>query len=362
MSDAAGYQANLQRGQALRQAERYRDACHYFGKAIEADPDEPQPYLELALCRAEEPTGKKEALAAIDQAVSRAPNSSYYLGYKGYLLSRYGKHKEGLEAAERALQISPYSHIALLARCNAFTKMAKYAQAEEMARRMLEMDPNDVAALNLLTQALRLQNRVGESREVLARILALVPNDAFGHANAGYEAMRADDYPRAIEQFLESLRLNPQYEHGRRGLLQALRGRMLIYRINLKVLTWIGDRSDRFGKFVALLCVLSAGLLLGPFVLYMVLAFTLQPLSNFFLLMNPTGRRALKPRERAWALFTGWMTCLLLLVLALAHLFGLFLIVAVYLALFALSVYFPRWRDAWRARREERIAMAERSS
>jgi tetratricopeptide (TPR) repeat protein len=359
MSLGLAYDANLRRGQALREAGRYREACPFFGEAIRADPDQPQPYLELALAQSELPGRKKESLMAIDQAVARAPDSAHFLGYKAYILSHFTQYKEALEYANRALQVAPLCRIALLAQCNAYTKLSKWAEADASARRMLERDAEDIAALNLLAQALRFQNQHRESRHIVAQILARVPNDAFGQANAGYEALKADDHRRANKHFLQALRFDPNCEHARGGLLQSLRARCLVYRINLKILTAIGEQSQNFGRVCALACFLSGGLLLAPILLYAALALTLQPLSNFFLLLDPTGRRSLVRKERRWALFTGWSACLLLLVLALTHLIVPLALIGGYLALFALSVYLPQWTDFWRAWHEGRALAAE---
>jgi hypothetical protein len=297
------------------------------------------------------PTGKVESLRAIDRAVSLDPESAHFLGYKAYLLSHFANYPEALRVADTALQRDPARRIALLGRANAFTKTGQWAKAERAARRMLELAPGDTAALNLLAQALRFQDRHAESRAVVARILALVPEDPFGQTNAGFEALNSGDHRRANQHFLNALRVNPHSDHARRGLLQSLRARIWFYRVSLRVLTFFaGDRKRNalIKMAMAVLIIATGGLALGFVLLYLIVGLTLQPVSNFFLLLEPAGRRALTFREKGWAIFTGFVALgLVAFFLAVRVPFPAFVILG-YLALFALGVYLPQWADAWR--------------
>jgi tetratricopeptide (TPR) repeat protein len=355
MTGEFGYEANLRRGQLLRESGRSAEARGYLGEAIQANPHQPQAYLEMALVESDLPGRKKEALRAIDQAVALAPLSAHFLGYKAYLLSQFGRHQDALEMASQALQIDPNRSIALLARTNAYTKLKRWVEAEISSRRMLQLNPSDTGALNLLAQSLRLQERVKESREIIAQILALTPNDSFGHANAGYGALKAGDHLRANRHFLESLRGNPQDDFARRGLLQSLRARMFVYRCGFNLV--IGTSGFGRGGMVlfVILNIATGGLIFALLVLYFIFAVTLQPLSNFFLLFHRAGRRALTRKEWCWAVFTGVIAISLLMVAVVTRLAGLVIFLGVYLLLFALSVLLPQFVDAGHARREERL-------
>jgi tetratricopeptide (TPR) repeat protein len=348
MSDGPGYEANLVRGQLLRENGRFQDACKYLGDAIQADPEEPQKHM---------------VLETIDRAVSLDPRSARLLGYKGYLLSHLGRHKEGLAVAGHALEIDPFCYIALLAHANAYTKQSQWLLAEHAARRMLEFNPSDISALNLLAQALRFQDRLKESHEVIAQILMRVPNDAFGQTNAGYEALKVNDYRRANGHFLTALRTDPHNDHARQGLLQSLRSRIWIFRVNFQILTLLSEERSKAQAALrvafVILTVATGGIALLLVLLYLVLAFTLYPVSNLFLLLEPVGRRALTSRQRNWAVFTGLCAAVVLVALAFLPWHFLFYIAATYLSLFALGVYIPQWTDALHARREHKVLSPE---
>jgi hypothetical protein len=365
MNAAIGYEANLRRGQVLRESGHYRESCPFLREAIQADPQQPQPYLELALALSELPGGKADSLRAAERSVALAPNSAHFIGYRAYILSHFGLYNDALQVAESALRIDPNRHIALLARANAYTKTGQWFQAEKWARRMLELNAEDTGALNLLAQAMRFQGRYAESRVVIAQILALVPEDAFGQTNAGFEALNSGDQERAYRHFINALRVNPHSDNARRGLLQALRARMWFYRVNLMVIdffTAIKKKALPWRLLVLFFFIATGGVGIFAWLFYLVVSFTLQPLSNLFLLFEPVGRRALVPKERNWAIVTGVAAALLVVLLALSrHLRFLDLFLGGYLALFALGVYVPQWLAAWKIRREKKRLVADSS-
>jgi tetratricopeptide (TPR) repeat protein len=351
MTDRPAYEAHLARGRLLRESGRNVEACEWLADAIGADPDRPEAYFELALAKSELPERQAESLQALDRAISLDPNSAHYLGTKAYIQSNFGQHLAALQTQERALELDPWCHIALLAQANAYTKLKRWTAAEQSARLMLETNPNDTAALNLLAQTLRIQDRGPECRTVISRILALTPNDAFGHANAGYEALKTNDPTRATRHFLEALRADPRSDFARGGLLQSLRERNRLYRINRKFLEMISGNPSGLKALIFILGICTGGIIFAFAFLYMIVALTLQPLSNFFLLFNPAGRSALTQKERVRALLTGSGAILVLVILTLTKLEGLLFVVAVYLSLFGLCVCVPHLLDAWRARR-----------
>lgn len=362
---STAFHANLRRGRLLRQTGRYQEACEFLGAAIQLDPEQPEPYLELALAQSEMPGQKKEALRSIDRAVGLDPESDYYVGYKAYLLARFGRRKEALDFADQALAISPLSHLGLLAQTNVHTQMGDWPKAEESARRMLELDAEDTSALNLLAQSLRMQHRYREAGEVLSYLLSREPEDAFGLTNAGYEALSAGNYRRANELFLAALRVDPKCAHARRGLLQSLRSRVWIYRVNQQIIQLLSGGKHHGHAFRIVLIVLvvgTGGLFLGVILLYAFIALTMQPISDFFLLFDPKGRRALTIYERRGFLFGAIVGCYFLVLLAFAGFPKILVGITCYLALFALCVLIPQWLDAWQARREEKLMAQESPS
>jgi tetratricopeptide (TPR) repeat protein len=365
MNESSGYEASLQRGQMLRCSGRYREACEFLGEAIQADPHQAQPYLELALTHSGMPGGKAASLQAVNRAVALEPGSSHFLGWKAVLLAEFHLDKEAIRVAQSALEIDPHNSNALMAQANAGTHLKQWKLVESLTRRVLELNPHHVSALNLLAQSLRFQDRIGESRQVIERLLAFTPNDAFGHANAGYAALQSGDHLRANRHFLEALRFDPGSNHARRGLLQSLRARIWIYRFNFRLLELL-DSTQAKGRTAQLtwffLALLSGGLVFVAAALFLPIALTQQPLSNFFLLLDRTGRRALTKKERIIGLLTGLPALALCVFMAEGRLIAAPALLGGYLGLFALGVYIPQWIDLWRVRREKQQLEREGAS
>jgi tetratricopeptide (TPR) repeat protein len=356
MNESPGYRANLQRGQLLRMSGRYREACQFFGEAIQADPQQAQPYLELALARSDMPGGKDASLQAIDRAIALEPVSSRFLGWKAVLLSQFNLNGEAVQVARSALELDPCNSNALLAQAHVSTNLDQWQRVEELTRRVLELDAHNVNALNLLAQSLRFQDRLDESNQVIEALFAFMPNDAAGHANAGYAALKVGDHRRANRHFLEALRSNPGSDHARRGLVQSLRTRIWIYRVNVRLIELCHSSQKRTPAArltLVFVTLFSCGLFFVLLILYLPISLSLQPLSNFFLLLEPTGRRALTKTERTWGLCTGLLTIALVAFLAVGHLSIFALLLGCHLGLFALGVYLPQWADLRRARREK---------
>ena len=347
MSERVGYQASLQRGQMLRQSGRFQDACVYLGEAIQAEPEQPQAYLELALAQSEIPGQRKESLRSIDRAVALDPLCGRFLGFKAYLISHFGQHKKALGIAGDALKLDPLCYITLLAHANAYTKLGNWRQAEAFSRRILEIHPEDPSALNLLSQALRLLERREESKAVLARILARVPNDPFAQTNAGYEALKVYDPPRAEEHFRNALRVDPFFEHARRGFLQSLRLRSWLFRLHYRVITAVGGRHQALLRLLTFfLLIATGGLLIGLVLLYLLAALMLLPLTNFFLYLQSETRQLLTGKDKRWALTCGVGTAITLLLFTLAHWWLPTVLVAGYVGLLGLSL--GVWRSSAR--------------
>ncbi len=366
--EAPGYMPNLQRGILLRGQKRYKEANEFLGKAIEADPEKATAYAELALCLNDWGSREREALRAIDRAIFLEPLNARYLGLKGWILVCQRKYQSALQVANRGVEMDPVCITALNAQANAYTKMGQWKQAEAASRRILALNVHDAPALNLLAQSLRFQGRGKESREVVGRILALLPDNAFGHMNAGYGAMEVGDHVRANEHFLISLRMDPHSDLARKGLLHSLRARVWIYRMQFRIGAFL-RRPASFLRVTSLAGIVVGMIVLGfflewchaglgslivlAFVGYIYLSFFSRLTGDIFLFFDPVGRHALSLRDKIHAcLFAAVLGCLLV-VAALAQLWGALALLLAYVGFFGFAIYYPLLKDRLRRRKED---------
>ncbi len=383
MPDPSHFHANFQRGVLLLNQGRPREALPFFQAAVAANPDAPHGYAELARCWNEIPKERHKSIGAIDRAIALAPNESFYRGRKAWYLVCQMRFHAALLAAQEGLALNPTCPQSLNGLANAHTKLGQWRKAEEDCRRILALDPNDVPGLNLLAQALRHQGRFKESRQAVAQLLALTPNNAFGQANAGYAALAAGDHLRANEHFLNSLRLDPHFDLARRGLLQSLRARIWIIRVNMRISSFVRREPSGGELFylvsVGLLTLLAvivvnrvlnwihpdAGTLFGGFLILLLMVFFVSVLfwvyfsvvvgifGNFLLLFDPLGRHALTRQEKIRAVMPAVWSALCAGFIIYS---GGFLVAAVLVALLLLvaaTIQIPLFYDRWQRRRLE---------
>ncbi len=138
-------------------------------------------------------------------------------------------------AAREAVRLDPEDadYYALLASIR--VQQRQWADALHNAELGLAVAPDHVACANLKAMALVNLGRRQEADATIQTTLAKEPENAATHANQGWALLHMGDHKAAMEHFREALRLNPNMEWARQGILEALRARNPIYRILLKL-------------------------------------------------------------------------------------------------------------------------------
>jgi tetratricopeptide (TPR) repeat protein len=323
-----GYQANLQRGELLRQQGRHAEAEQYIQQAIAEQPNSPEGYYELAFCYCNWDGHSPKALGSIDRAISFAPNRAEFFALRAWILGNLDKDREAIQVAEQALALNPSSILALNAQTRARIGLSDWKLAEENARHTLTIAPRNATASNYLAVALRQQGKLGESEAVSADLLARVPDNAVAQSNAGWSALQAGDHQRANRHFMEALRLDPNCDYARKGLLHSFNSRVWIYRIYFQFIAWLGrHRKGMRYFFIAVVYVVYRVVVTGlrtefggegvhwAFVvmaLYLVIFGFGRSFANLFLLLDPFARYALTRKEMGWSCFAGSIFALIL--------------------------------------------------
>ena len=87
--------------------------------------------------------------------------------------------------------------------------------------------------------------RRGEAGAASTRQLSRDPEDAYSHANQGWTLLHRGDPRKALEHFRESLRLDPDLEWARAGIVEALKARYVVYRWVLMYFLFMARFSER---------------------------------------------------------------------------------------------------------------------
>jgi tetratricopeptide (TPR) repeat protein len=310
---------NLARGLLLKEQRRYAEAEEYIKGALGSEPNNPFAFHALAACQFHQEK-LTEALDSISQAITLDPNESDHRALKAFILVSAEKKAEARREAQEAVSLDPHSAYAHCAVAQASMALEKWPETEEAARQALSIDPENVFAGNALAHALRLQNKMAENRAHVDDMLARDPEDAYTHATAGWAALQSGDTRRAEDHFREALRLDPNMDGAREGLLHSFKARSVFYRAYLKYCFWMQRLSERARWAVIIGLMLGVrfirplftgaaapiGVAIGAlYFLFVLWVHVAQGVGNFILLTDRFARYALKFRERIEAVFVG---------------------------------------------------------
>ena len=311
---------NIRRGLLLKEQGRYAEAEKYFREALGQNPRDAMAFHHLAGCQLQQSGRERDALGTIDQAVALEPSEAVHHALKAYILCSLRRPADALRVAQEAVGMAPHSSFSFTAEAQAFLLLEKWKDAEEAARRALALDADNDAAANQLAQALRLQNKMAENASQISGMLARDPQNPQTHSSAGWAALQRGEREVAEQHFLEALRLDPEFDGAREGLLQSFRARSPLYRAYLAYCfamqrlsgrsrwavvlgLYFGVRFSRAlftGKFAPIGVGIS--IIYALFVLWVWVA---RGVGNFILLFDRFARHALRKREKIEAVFVG---------------------------------------------------------
>ena len=316
---------SIERGSLLYRTGRYELAEQEFRAALGAEPTNALGHAMLGLCLLQR-NQYADATYEAEQAIHLRPD--WHVGYAtlaSVLLAR--RHlKEAATAALAAVRLDPFDpdHRGLLA--NVRLQQRRWADALASADAGLAVDPAHAACVNARGQALVNLGRRDEAALTLGGQLARDPLSAVTHANQGWTLLHAGEYRGALEHFRESLRIDPNQQWAKAGIVEALKARNPVYRVMLRYFLFMSRMSRQvqwailIGGYVGqqLLSQLSASHpavrpyvlpVMGLYVTFAVMTWLAGPAFNLLLRVDRFGRYALS-REQRWA-SNGFALCLL---------------------------------------------------
>lgn len=304
----------LSRAQLLMEQRRFRMAEDELRNALRDEPESAVLHAYLALCMAEDPTRRREAMEEAMWATAYDPllPTGWYV--LSLLQSRQGLPFEAEKTARIALGVAPELPALLLHLATLMMERERYRDGLEFAERALAVTPRDPAAL---MTAGSLRSRLGRHAEAeadFARALAIAPDDHAVQGNAGWAALRRGDPAAALVHFRASLRREPGERSTQRGLLEALRARNSVYRGFLRVaprlywmpplLKWVAIAMAVSGVAYASLLELPRPMVLAvqaAIIAAAVFTWTARPLADLPMLSDPAGRAILDGAQKVAA-------------------------------------------------------------
>jgi tetratricopeptide (TPR) repeat protein len=306
--------ARRARAEVLLAQGRYDLAERELREALAADPDDAHLHALLAACLVE----RGDARAATDearQAIALSPDLS--VGH--YALARALIERNRFDDARRSIQeairLEPRNSAYFSTLGATHLGQSQWREAVRAAEDGLAIDPEDDGCLNVRAMALTKLGRGGEATQAVESALAVDPERALSHANHGWAALHRSQYHEALESFREALRLDPNLDWAREGIVEALKARNPLYRLMLRyfllmsrlsggrqllvvIALFFGVRllAGALGAAGGVLDV-AAGLLVILYLLFVLLSWLAVPTFNLLLRLDRFGRLTLSRDE-----------------------------------------------------------------
>jgi tetratricopeptide (TPR) repeat protein len=313
------HEAQQQRVWLLLRQGRVERAEEELRLILAEDPDSEFAHAQLALCLSQLDRNQ-EAHDEAKTAVGLAPGNPFAHFVHSVVLSQANCLPEAESAVREAINLDQSSALYFGQLAKVHLLRQRWPEALAAAEKGLEIDPADDECANLRSIALiRLGRRV-EATDTLRGALERDPGDAWTHANLGWSLIEEARYDDAMPHFREALRLEPNLEHARLGIITALKAQHFLYRPLLRYFLWAQKLNDKFAVFLMIGAFLLFRLLSGvaqqnpglaPFIIPVLIAYVIfavsswlgNPLFNLVLFTNRFGRLALSNEEK----WTSWL-------------------------------------------------------
>jgi tetratricopeptide (TPR) repeat protein len=287
---------HFQRSQLLINQGRYDLAEKELRQVLSVEPDYASAHGLLAVCLSEKKQ-YADALKEISEAIALSPSHSGF----HYIHSGILRDQNALDAAKKAileaLRLDPEDADCHARLASIQYDQRKYTEALKSAEQGLSVDAEHVWSMNLRLLAFIELGRIAEAEAEVNGTLAVAPDHPFPHTVKGWVLLHQNRNAEAMESFKEALRLKPDQEWARLGLLETLKARNGLYRFILRLDLWRSRLSK--GQRFALLALVILPQIRALFLLLVILIGLTRFFFTFLLWFDPYGRLALSPKEIA---------------------------------------------------------------
>jgi tetratricopeptide (TPR) repeat protein len=324
--------SHFERALLLFDQSRFDLAETELRQTLAEEPDHALAHAFLALCLCD----RKEfqlATAEAETAIHLSPD----LAFAHFALARVfqSRHRvdEALEAIREAIRLEPLDADYHAELASLRLEQRLWPEALAAAEEGLRCDAEHTNCINLRAMALVKLGRKKEAGQTIDAALARNPENSMTHANQGWTYVEKGEYEKGLEHFREALRLDPENDWARQGILEALKARHWIYALMLRYFLWMSklSRGVQWGIILGLYFlqrILSAVARTNPelkpfitpllflYLIFVVLTWIANPLFNLLLRLNRFGRLALSREQTISSNFLG--ACLALSLACLA--------------------------------------------
>lgn len=303
----------LRRAHILIQQDRYSEAEQVLKQVMVTESDNPN--VLVMYCQVLLQLEKyQEAEKVINTAISLMPDADYLFFTKARIMLNVKRLDEAEKCLQQAITLdaNEADYYALWA----FVKIGRkqFEKGLDLANQALTIDGENLMALNARSSALVKLGRKEESFTTIKGALEHDPNNAYTHANYGWNLLEKGQHQKAQKHFREALKIDPNLDYAKQGMLESIKATNIIYRQYLKYQFWMAKLSGQSQWLVILGAYFGYRILssyasknpsmqpyLNP-VLYGIaflffLTWVMTPLGNLILRLNPYGKHLLDDKQ-----------------------------------------------------------------
>jgi Flp pilus assembly protein TadD len=304
----------IQQALMLLQRSRYDQAEQVLRRLLADAPEDAYAHALLALCLMQQDK-LQEAESEAKQAIHLAPDQPYCHFMLGLIKAQGDDLQTARLAADEAIRLDPEESDYYSLRAAIYLRAQRWPEALDSANEGLTHDPTHQGCLNHRATALVKLNRHEEAHQTIDQALLKDPENAQTHANLGWALLHKGRHREALEHFSQALRLNPNFDYARHGLVEALKAKYFLYRWILQFFLWMSTLSPRarggliIGAYILTKVLQEAAKqnpaiapfvapVVGLYIAFVLLTWTIDPLFNLILQCNRYGRYALSKQQR----------------------------------------------------------------
>jgi Flp pilus assembly protein TadD len=309
----------LQRGVALLELGRAREAEEHLRTAVAAEPGDPRAITLLAdaLLRQQR---YDEAEDTSRSALATDPGYVPAYSVLSAALAGLTRYPDALDAVRRGGARAPEAAVLHRQEAGVLTALERDADAMASIDHATRLDPEDADSHALRAALLVRLRRFDEADTAVDEALRLDPENAEAHRIRGVIALHRGGGRSAVAAHRTALRLDPTDTHSRDGLSTALKTRNPLYGWLLRFSLWL-DTLPKGVRIAVLLVPFVLTRVLRPFedqtwamVLIIVVAavalltWTLEPVMNCVLLLSRDRALLTRDAKRATYTFLAFLT------------------------------------------------------
>jgi tetratricopeptide (TPR) repeat protein len=307
----------IERGEQLRRLNRPQEAINELQKALIAEPESEEALNQLVLCYLDL-NDYKSAEQHLNKLLTVVPDEAHPYYYKAFIELQRDEYAKAENHILEAISINPYESAFFGLLSSIYIQRGDWKKALQYANEGLAIDPENTSCLNHRTTCLTKLDRYDEVGDSIEEALTVNPYNAYTHANVGWTKLNLGDNIEAKNHFGEALRIDPNFEYARLGMIEAIKSKNPLYRLYLNYVFFMSKYSSS-GQ-MAIIIIASIGrnfiktlaktfpILLPVFYLLgflFYLTWIIQPLGNVFLRLDSYGKLMLTDNEKRSAEVVG---------------------------------------------------------